>query len=365
MIGPTKERLARPAGENKLTLMLYGSVSDPTMLRQGFYEAEIEGLKSDPRVAEVIATNRLRDVWEKRYDGLVCYFYSYTAIAALIARVRRIPVIATGGGEQVFKAMAPNLFVYLVRLTFFYLSALFVRRLLATSSTDYIRMQKLLRFNKKKVKLSFHGVNAAELASPENFELVRPHHSMITICGMDTEANIRRKGLFKAIDFLALMSEHYSDTTLTILGRTTCKELVYDYANTKGISDRLIFAGYVSEDEKFRLLRQNRFYLQFSEYEGFGIGALEAIVLGCQVVHTNVGGLRDTIAGYGIIVDGNRLDGLDVRKLPGYYPPDWPAFAGHISQFDVKKRAVTLLQELGASEERTNCGSIKNMWRGV
>ena len=348
---PGKGPSVRPDGEMNLTLLLYGAVSDPAMLQQGFYEAEIDGLKRDRRVVKVIVTNRLWDVWNKRYDGLVCYFYSYTAIAALIARIKGRPAIATGGGEQIFRSMAPNLLVYAVRLGLFFLSALFVRRILATSSSDCERMLQLLRFGKNKIELSFHGVNAAEFVSLDNYDAVRPPQSMITICGMDTKANVQRKGLFRAIDFLAQMCEHYPDATLTVIGRTTCGELVRDYALEKGVAGQLIFAGYVSEDDKFRLLLHHRFYIQLSEYEGFGIGALEALAFGCQVIHTNVGGLRDTIADYGIIASGAELETLDVRQLPIYSTPDWSVFINHMSQFEVQKRAETLLRALGYARE--------------
>ena len=349
-IGPS----ARCDGEKKLTLLLYGAVSDPAMLRQGFYEAEVRGLESDQRVAEVMVTNRLRDVWHMRYDGLICYFYSYTAIAALLARLRGIPAVATGGGEQVFRAMASSRQTFILRVAAFIVSGLFAKRILATSRTDFREMQRLYPFDKSRIGLSYHGVSAASLASPKNFRQERPTHSMVTICNMDTEANIRRKGLRHAIKLLAKMRRHYLGASLTVIGRTTCSESVQQFADSLNVGEVIHFAGYVSEAEKFRLLQSHRFYVQLSEYEGFGIGALEAIALGCQPLHSNVGGLRDTLADYGTIIDPEKLDGFDVTVIPAYTPPDWVEFSRHIAQFGVAERADTILNALGFGSQPDN-----------
>lgn len=328
----------------QLRLLLYAAAPEPTMLRQGFYAAEVEGLCREPVVAEMQVTNHLFDIWVKDFDGLVCYFYSYTAFAAVVARLRGKFVIATGGGEQLFRSMAPNFTVYVIRLIFFWLSLLFVNKVLATSSEDYQRMRKLAWFRRSAIELSFHGANAVDRIDRANFLTPRAEGSMVTICGMDTIENIRRKGLLRAIDLLAHMKARMPAARLTVIGRTTCAKIAHDYAAQRGCADRLDLVGYVSEEEKISLLKAARFYIQLSDYEGFGIGALEALAMGCQVVHSNVGGLRDTIAGYGIVVPLDSI--MEIDPAIPYNLGDWNAFEQHMLQFTVSRRANTILKAL-------------------
>ena len=322
-------------------LLLYGAVPDPSMLKQGFYAAEVEGLLRQPSVAEVRVTNCLGDVWRASYDGLVCYFYSYSAMAALLARLRGKPVVATGGAEQIFRSMAPGLPTFLGRIMLFGFTVLFANCILATSSTDYRQMRKIGWFRRSAIRLSFHGADALSRIDRANFSLQRSSGSLVTICGMDSAENIKRKGLLRAIDLLARLRERHADARLVVIGRTTCANLARDHAARLSCEDAVDFVGYVPEEEKIRLLRTSRYYVQLSEYEGFGIGALEALAMGCQVVHSNVGGLRDSVAGYGLILPFDGIAEFDTAAP--YDIGDWAGFERHMAQFGVDRRANAIL----------------------
>jgi glycosyltransferase involved in cell wall biosynthesis len=337
--------LSSDAPITRIRLLLYAAVPDASMLQQGFYAAELDGLLSQPGVAEVRSTNKLKDVWSNDYDGLISYFYSHTALASLIARLRRKKVIATGGGEQVFRFMSSSASLYIVRIILFSLSLLFSNYILATSTSDFLKMRSIGFFRRSAIKLSFHGAPAVDKLDRADFARQRPKGSMLTICGMDTYANIKRKGLFRAIDLLSKIRKHDPAACLTIIGRTTCSCFVRKYALEKSCEDALVFAGYVSENDKLELLRSNRYYIQLSDYEGFGIGALEAMAMGCQVVHSNVGGLRDTVADFGIKLAPDDPIELDIEGP--YEIADWEKFTNHMSQFSVSKRASDILVALG------------------
>lgn len=337
---------ASPAKEEaRKTLLLYAAVVDPGMLRQGFYAAEVAGLMQHPSVAEVLVTNRIEDVRTWDYDGVVSYFYSYSAFVALRARLRGKPVVATGGGEQVFRSMAPGLLTYLGRVALFWMTLVFANRILATSSTDYRRMRRLGWFRRSAIELSFHSADAVDRLDRASFSHTRAAGSMVTICGMDTAENMRRKGLFRAFELLARTRRRIPDARLTVIGRTTCVELAREEAARLGCADAIDFVGYVTDAEKTGILRASRYYVQLSEYEGFGIGALEALALGCEVVHSDVGGLRDSVAGYGVILPGGEPRDLDLERP--YAIADWEKFERHMDQFKVRRRADTILRALG------------------
>jgi len=66
-----------------------------------------------------------------------------------------------------------------------------------------------------------------------------------------------------------------------------------DMAKRLDVSDKVIFAGYLAEDEKFRCLSIANLYVMTSLHEGFGIVFMEAMNFGLPIVATNHGGQTD------------------------------------------------------------------------
>jgi glycosyltransferase involved in cell wall biosynthesis len=328
-------------------LLLFAAVPNRAMLDQGFYAAEVDGLLAHPSVRSVVTTNNLREIRYAKVDGIVSYFYSHTAAVAAIGRARGIPVVATGGGEQLLRDPATSATTYAARLAAFHACTVMTTGILATSTADYARMLAVAKFGREKIRLSYHGVAAVEQSALGYFTNDRTPASLVTIAGLDTELNVRRKGVLEAVDLLARFHAVSPSASLTIIGRATCRDMVVAHAATRGVSDRVDFAGYVTEEEKLNILHRSRFYVQLSEYEGFGIGALEALAHGCQVIHTNVGGLRDTIADYGIVVSRNMIDQFDPRTTPVYTLPERSQFTAHLARFAVDRRSNALIRALG------------------
>jgi glycosyltransferase involved in cell wall biosynthesis len=59
-----------------------------------------------------------------------------------------------------------------------------------------------------------------------------------------------------------------------------------------GIGDRVHLTGWVDEADKPALYSMARGALYLSEYEGFGLPALEAMASGCPLVAGGAGGRR-------------------------------------------------------------------------
>ena len=335
-----------PSAGPEADLLLYAAVPHREMLDQGFYAAEIAGLRNHPSVSSVVATNEMHAVRRAKVDGIISYFYSHSAAIGAIGRMRGIPVIATGGCEQLQRDQAASPASYAARLIAFHGCTITLDRLLATSTTDYERMRSVAQWGREKIELSFHGVRAAEQADRMYFDNQRLPSSLVTIAGLDTPLNVHRKGVLQAVDLLARLHASDPAATLTIIGRTTCAEIVINHARSLGVAGNVHFAGYVSEQEKRDLLHRSRFYIQLSEYEGFGIGALEALAHGCHVIHTNVGGLRDTVGDMGTIVDRNAVRDLDLAHLSIPKRLEWSQFNAHLARFSERARADAILRAL-------------------
>jgi glycosyltransferase involved in cell wall biosynthesis len=70
-----------------------------------------------------------------------------------------------------------------------------------------------------------------------------------------------------------------------------------------GIGDRVEMRGWVSEDEKHRLMSSCKFFVMPSLYESYGLAALEQMAYGRPIVCTNVNGLPSTVKDGGIVVE--------------------------------------------------------------
>jgi glycosyltransferase involved in cell wall biosynthesis len=68
--------------------------------------------------------------------------------------------------------------------------------------------------------------------------------------------------------------------------------------------------GAVSDEELHRLYASAAVVLMPSRYEGLGMVALEAAAAGAVVVAADVTGLRDAVAGRGILVPPGDLEGM-------------------------------------------------------
>lgn len=78
---------------------------------------------------------------------------------------------------------------------------------------------------------------------------------------------------------------------------------VFDEAERSGVSDRIIFTGFVEENDQAALYNLASLFVYPSVYEGFGFPPLEAAACGTPVVTSNVSVFPETIGGAGILVD--------------------------------------------------------------
>lgn len=104
---------------------------------------------------------------------------------------------------------------------------------------------------------------------------------------------------YKSVDHLFLAFAHfnkkYPNSQLEIIGRGDFDEYLKALAEKLKISDKTIFYGFVSDDEKVRILSEVDLVVNTSAKEGWGITNIEANAVGTPVVSADVPGLRDSI----------------------------------------------------------------------
>jgi len=84
-----------------------------------------------------------------------------------------------------------------------------------------------------------------------------------------------------------------------------------------GLRERIVFTGFVSDEELDHLLAMAKFLVYPSLYEGFGIPILEAFNVGTPVVTSNVTAMKEIAEGAAVLIDPTNVENMaaGMRKL--------------------------------------------------
>ncbi len=113
-----------------------------------------------------------------------------------------------------------------------------------------------------------------------------------------------RKNVSVLIKAFSAVSKKFSGLKLVIAGSKGWKsENVYKLVNELGLENKVIFTGYVDEEDKPVLYSCAEIFVFPSLYEGFGIPPLEAMACGAPVISSNTSSLPEVIGDAGVQVD--------------------------------------------------------------
>lgn len=119
-------------------------------------------------------------------------------------------------------------------------------------------------------------------------------HAFARVCARDKFSNA----------MLVMVGEHKKEVFHSYFGMISAE------VERLGLTDRVIFPGYLSDEDLVVLLNLATVLALPSLMEGFGLPAVEAAACGCPVVATMESPLPDLLAGGGIFIDpyNDRLD---------------------------------------------------------
>ena len=92
------------------------------------------------------------------------------------------------------------------------------------------------------------------------------------------------------------------DSKLILCGKGPEKKRLERLIKRYGLGDRIETRGYVSEEEKERLMSTCKFFVMPSLFESFGLAAVEVMSFGRPIICTDVNGLPDTVQEGGILI---------------------------------------------------------------
>ena len=105
-----------------------------------------------------------------------------------------------------------------------------------------------------------------------------------------------RKNFPRLLRAFSQVANHPSlaGTTLAVAGGKGWKTSeIFDEIAQSGLSERIVFLGYVEDENLIRLYRSAEFAVTASLEEGFGIPVLEALTYGCPVCSSSTGALKE------------------------------------------------------------------------
>jgi glycosyltransferase involved in cell wall biosynthesis len=117
---------------------------------------------------------------------------------------------------------------------------------------------------------------------------------------------VPHKQIEHAIDTVARLRPTWPDIRLEIVGRGPWHDYLVNYAAEQGVSDRVTFRGWVSEQHKHEILARSWVHLCPSVKEGWGIVVMEAGAHGVPTVaYHAAGGVGESVVDWstGLLVD--------------------------------------------------------------
>ncbi len=246
----------------RLPSKYYGKYNPPYVTSKGIKEAIVD---LDPDVVEFHyrwAPSYTRDL--AAFDGVkvFCWHNSYGEGEGLIQRI---------GSLANDKLFLPKLKGYDA----------------VTCISEHIRDQLVgLGIAEDKLEVIKNGVHMPK-------EITREEDGYILFVGR----LVATKGLKYLIEAMEDV-----DSTLKICGKGPESERLKAQAETLGIDGKVELLGYVSEEERDRLLDRCSVYVMPSIFEAYGIAAAEAMSHGKPLVATNTGGLPEVVQDSGILV---------------------------------------------------------------
>ena len=124
----------------------------------------------------------------------------------------------------------------------------------------------------------------------------------------------KRKNLVKVIEAFEIAKETLRELHLVIVGKDGyCHEIVNEKLKRSRHNKDIHRLGFVTEEELVDIYSHAEAFVFPSLYEGFGIPVLEAMSIGCPVITSNRGAMKEISGNAAILVDPNNAEDISHR----------------------------------------------------
>jgi len=224
-------------------------------------------------------------------------------------------IVTIHGLEYEFCPKAYSLFERLYMRWSIRKSCRWARRVIAVSENTKKDLMRLYKVPEEKIKVVYEGISSSQdstfsladkFANSSRSNLLAGKYFLFV--GRLEE----RKNIIGIVEAFEILKRKYQISHKLILvgkygyGREKIKEKVYGSAHKNDI----ILTGYISEEEKFYLLKSTDAFLFPTFYEGFGLPILEAQSVGTPVVTSDVSSMPEVAGNGAILVDPKDADAI-------------------------------------------------------
>jgi len=113
----------------------------------------------------------------------------------------------------------------------------------------------------------------------------------------------KRKNLVKVIEGFEIAKETLRELHLVIVGKDGYRhEIADEKINSSRYAEHIHRLGFINNEGLVRLYRHAEVFVSPSLYEGFGIPILEAMKLGCPVVTSNIGAMKEISGNAAVLI---------------------------------------------------------------
>ena len=271
----------------------------------------------------------------ERFDLVICGHINLLPLAAPFAMLKRAPLVLQVHGIDVWQAV-PKARHWLNK----------VDAVWSVSALTRDRMNAWAKLPESQYTIIPNTIH------PERFGLAPKRADLVERYGLGGRKVImtlarlagyeRYKGIDEILEALPALLEQEPNLIYMVLGDGDDQPRLEAKAQTLGIGDKVIFAGFISEADKSDYLRLADVFALPGRGEGFGIVYLEAMACGIPVVGSQLDGSREALRDglLGELVDpaapASVQQGIlralaKPREIPAglsYFA--WPAFAQRV-----------------------------------
>jgi glycosyltransferase involved in cell wall biosynthesis len=210
----------------------------------------------------------------------------------------------------------PDIFSRKARIymkTMIWLSKFRADKIITVSQNTKDDLVEMFNYNPNKIKVIYNGVDSSyklidnkKLISEINNKYNTGENFLLYVGNIKPHKNI--PVLLKALSNIDKQNK------LVIVGkRDKAYDEIFDIIDQNNLKDRIIFTGFVPDEDLILLYNAAALFVYPSLYEGFGLPPLEAMACGTPVITSNVSSLPEVVGDAAITVDPHNIKELSKK----------------------------------------------------
>jgi glycosyltransferase involved in cell wall biosynthesis len=161
--------------------------------------------------------------------------------------------------------------------------------------------------NSQKILVTPLGINLDRFRNIDATEIRKKHNLSNRIVLLYVGRLVPSKCVGFLIEAISNLSE---DFVLILVGSGTEREKLEDLASSLNVSDRVVFAGRISDEDLPKYYASSNAFVTASLHEGFCVPIIESFASGKPAVVPNRTAMPEVVANGGLIYDGSIEDFL-------------------------------------------------------